>query len=271
MSRTNQEWVDYFRWNGTVAMRIPWHLGADLRDDERALIARSIAIFQLGESGEGRHLFRFARAWAERSGDDFYCEAARLHIAEEGRHSAVLRRFMNLNSIAAFKGGSSNAIFKTLRNALGSLEISIAVLVSAELIAKVYYPALRMATQSEVLRALCDQIHREEIAHVEFQTEQLARLRVVRSHLLGSATRFLHRLLYYPTVLTVWMSHRRVLKADGLTFATFWSHCSKELGDALTRIESYRRALRAESSDPAPCGIAGPKRVPGKQTGNDIS
>ena len=129
-------------------MRIPWYLGADLRDDERTLIGRSIAIFQLGESGEGRHLFRFVRAWAQRSGDDFYCEAARLHIAEEGRHSAVLRRFMNLNDIAALQAGSSNAIFKALRNALGSLEISITVLVSAELIAKVYYPALREATQN---------------------------------------------------------------------------------------------------------------------------
>jgi len=262
MSRTNQEWVDYFRWNGTVAMRIPWHLGADLHDDERALIARSIAIFQLGESGEGRHLFQYARAWAQRSGDEFYCEAARLHIAEEGRHSAVLRRFMNLNDIGALKAGSSNAIFKTLRNALGSLEISIAVLVSAELIAKVYYPALHMATQSEVLRALCDQIHREEIAHVEFQTEQLARLRLERSDFLSGATRFLHRLLYYPTVWTVWMSHRRVLKVGGLTFATFWSHCSKELKDALASIESHRWALRQRSSDPALGGIpADPMQV----------
>ena len=243
MARTNQEWVDYFRWNGTVAMRIPWHLGADLPEDERNLIAHSIAVFQLGESGEGRHLMRYAREWARRSGDDFYCEAARLHIAEEQRHSAVLRRFMSINTIASLQRGSSNAIFRTLRNALGSLEISIAVLVSAEMIAKVYYPALSRATQSEVLRALCDQIQREEITHVEFQIEQLARLRTGRSFLFSRATRLLHRVLYYPTVLTVWVTHRRVLKAGGLSFTTFWSQCHRQLGEALVAIEANQREL----------------------------
>jgi hypothetical protein len=155
----------------------------------------------------------------------------------------VLRRFMNLNDIAALQAGSSNAIFRALRNALGSLEISITVLVSAELIAKVYYPALREATQSEVLRALCDQIHREEIAHVEFQTEQLARLRMGRSFLWNALTRAFQRVLYYPTVLIVWVSHRRVLKAGRLSFTTFWSKCRKELVQALAAIELHRREL----------------------------
>lgn len=29
-TRTSEEWVRYFRGNGFVAMRVPWHLGADL-------------------------------------------------------------------------------------------------------------------------------------------------------------------------------------------------------------------------------------------------
>src|SRR5690348_13071644 len=173
--RSSQDWVDYFRCNGFVAMRVPWHLGPDLRPEERRAIAHSVQLFQLGESSEGRHLMRYAREWAARAGDAAYSEAIRMLIAEEQRHSSALARFMDLNGIARIARGTSDRIFRRLRNIFDSLEISLSVLVIAEIIAKVYYPALRVATNSEVLRAICDQVYREEIAHVDFQTEQLAR------------------------------------------------------------------------------------------------
>ncbi len=74
-TRTSEEWVRYFRGNGFVAMRVPWHLGADLLAGEKTAIARSLGLFQLGESSEGRHLMEYARAWAQRSGDAAYPEA----------------------------------------------------------------------------------------------------------------------------------------------------------------------------------------------------
>jgi hypothetical protein len=100
MNRSTQEWVDYFRWNGSVAMRVPWHIGPDLSDAERAAIAHSIQVFQLGENSEGRHLMRYAKEWAERTGDAAYPEAIRMLIVEEQRHAGVLARFMEINGIA---------------------------------------------------------------------------------------------------------------------------------------------------------------------------
>ena len=180
MNRTTQYWVDHFRWNGSVAMRVPWHIGPDLSDEERAAIAHSIQMFQLGENSEGRHLMRYAKEWADRTGDAAYPEAIRMLIVEEQRHAGVLGRFMELNGIARIKRGCTDGIFRRARNMFGSLEVSISVLVTAEIIAKIYYPALSEATASIVLRSICEQIHREEIAHVEFQTEQLARIRAGR-------------------------------------------------------------------------------------------
>jgi hypothetical protein len=180
MNRSTQEWVDHFRWNGSVAMRVPWHIGPDLSDEERAAIAHSIQMFQLGENSEGRHLMRYAKEWSERTGDSAYPEAIRMLIVEEQRHASVLGRFMEINGIARIKRGCSDGIFWWARNLFGSLEVSISVLVSAEIIAKIYYPTLSKATASIVLRAICEQIHREEIEHVEFQTEQLTRIRVGR-------------------------------------------------------------------------------------------
>ena len=225
---STQDCVDHFRWNGSVAMRIPWHIGPDLTDADRAAIAHSIQIFQLGENSEGRHLMRYAKEWATRTGDTAYPEAIRMLIGEEQRHASVLGRFMEMNNIACLKHGSSDRIFWQARNFLGNLEISISVLVTAEIIAKIYYPALRDATASIVLREICEQIQREEIAHVEFQTQQLARIRRDRPAYAIWATRLLHRLLFYPTLIIVAMSHRKAIRRASLSPHQFFIQCRRE-------------------------------------------
>jgi hypothetical protein len=237
MNRSTQDWVDHFRWNGSVAMRIPWHIGPDLSDEERAAIAHSIQMFQLGEYAEGRHLMRYAKRWADRTGDTLYPEAIRMLIAEEQRHAGVLGRFMEINGIARIKRGCTDGIFWQARNLFGSLEVSISVLVSAEIIAKIYYPALSEATASIVLRAICEQIHREEIAHVEFQTEQLARIRAGRRAYGIWATRFFHRMLFYPTLIVVGLSHRTAMRRGGLSLWQFFLRCHREFVRDLAAME----------------------------------
>ena len=242
MSRSTQDWVDHFRWNGSVAMRIPWHIGPDLGDGERAAIAHSIQMFQLGENGEGRHLMRYAKQWADRTGDTLYPEAIRMLIAEEQRHAGVLGRFMEINGIARIKRGCTDGIFWRARNLFGNLEVSISVLVSAEIIAKIYYPALSEATASIVLRSICEQIHREEIAHVEFQTEQLARIRAGRPAFGILATRLFHRVLFYPTLVVVGLSHRRALRRGGLSLRQFFVRCHREFVRDLAAMQPQRNS-----------------------------
>lgn len=249
MNRSTQEWVDHFRWNGSVAMRVPWHIGPDLSDEERVAIAHSIQMFQLGENSEGRHLMRYAKVWAERTGDTAYPEAIRMLIVEEQRHAGVLARFMEINGIVRITRGCSDGIFRRARNLFGSLEISISVLVTAEIIAKIYYPALSAATSSTVLQTICEQIHREEIAHVEFQTEQLARIRAGRSALGTWATRFLHRLLFYPTLMVVGLSHRKALRRGGLSHWQFFARCHHEFVRDLAAMEP--QAVSRLSKTPA--------------------
>jgi hypothetical protein len=237
MNRSTQNWVDYFRWNGSVAMRVPWHIGPDLSDEERAAIAHSIQMFQLGENSEGRRLMRYAKQWAERTGDTAYPEAIRMLIVEEQRHASVLARFMEINGIARIKRGCTDGIFRRARNLFGSLEVSISVLVTAEIIAKIYYPALSEATASIVLRVICEQILHEEVAHVEFQTEQLARIRLGRPAYGIWATRFFHRLLFYPTLMVVGVSHRVALRRGGLSFWQFFLRCHREFVRDLAAME----------------------------------
>ena len=170
-------WRRHFEHNARALSDIPWDVGADLTPDEVAAVSASMQEFQAGEYSEGRHLYQFARDYAARTGDYEYLRATRLFIAEEQRHALHLARFLTINDIPLIRTTFADRVFRRLRNIVRSLEISIAVLVTAELIAKVYYAALREATGSLVLRRLCDQLLRDEEAHVRFQCAQLRTLR----------------------------------------------------------------------------------------------
>lgn len=218
----SSDWRRYFEENARSLLEVPWHIGPELTDDERKAIARSLGEFQVGESSEGRHLFHYSKAYAARACDPDYVEAMRLFIAEEQRHARDLGRFLTLNGIPLVRTTFTDRVFRRLRNLFGGLEVSIAVLVTAEIVAEVYYAALREATASQILRRLCDQILSDEAKHVEFQAGQLRRLRAGRGRLAALVTTGLQRFLFLGTVPVVWAFHRRVLSRGGLPFPAYW-------------------------------------------------
>jgi hypothetical protein len=237
---STKRWLAHFRNNARTLLPIPWEVGPDLSDSDKAAITSSIQAFQLGESSEGRHLMCYARQWAERSGNADYLHAIRALIAEETRHASDLGRFMDLNGIDRIERRWTDTVFRRLRNLVGTLEISIGVLVTAEIIAKVYYAALREATQSDVLRAICAQILLDEYKHVEFQTEQLAIIRLHRSVAPLWMTLAIHRILFAGTLIVVGWSHRRALARGGFPLSKFWSECMCEFRIDLAAMNPHK-------------------------------
>jgi len=229
---TSLEWRHWFEHNARTLLDIPWHLGAELTPDESAAIAQSLKEFQAGESSEGKHLFHYAKQYADRAGDEDYVSAVRLFILEEQRHARDLGRFLTINGIPLVRTTFADRVFRRLRHLAGGLEISIAVLITAEIIAKVYYAVLREATQSVILRQLCDQILSDELRHVEFQSDQLRKLRSTRGWIGRTATMGLQRFLYSGTVLVVWFFHRRAIRHGGMSFTGWWRSCWNEFKGA---------------------------------------
>src|SRR5262245_34813272 len=137
---SSRQWCAYFRSNADELADVPWECGADLTDAERAAVAASVQGFQLGESSEGRHLLHRAREYASRSGDWQYVTAIKLFIREEQRHARDLGRFLGQNGIPLLKRTWPDTVFRWLRHRAG-LELSIGVLITAEVIARVYYAA----------------------------------------------------------------------------------------------------------------------------------
>jgi hypothetical protein len=244
---STDQWREYFLLNARQLRTIPWQAGPQLAAVEKHAIARSIQEFQLGESGEAKHLMREAKRYALKSGDAAYPHTLGLFIAEEHRHARDLGRVLDRAGLARLRKTWPDTVFRWLRHRAG-LELSIAVLVTAEVVAKVYYPALRDATGSPILRRLCEQISSDEIAHVHFQTERLAILRRGRGPLALMIRNGAHRLLFAGTALVVWHKHGRAMRSGGLSFHRFCRNLHDEMNDALARADPRRYAFAPPQS-----------------------
>lgn len=218
--RTSSEWVTYYEHNRENLMAVPWEDAYHLTPQERDTILSSIQQFQLGESSEGKRLNQLAATHAEKHADPAYADAVALFIREEQRHAAELARFMQHEGLPCLTQNTVDGIFRFLRRAV-NLEVAISVLLTAEIIAMTYYKALHDATRSPILQTICRQILRDEVQHLSFQCDGLAKLRAGRSALGMWITHQLQRVLFVNTLFVVWIGHRKVYRAGGFPFVKF--------------------------------------------------
>ncbi len=252
--KTSSEWCDYFRYNEQSLIDIPWALGVDLSETERRAIASSLQEFQLGESSEGRHMITASTRYAEETGDADYVKAVRLFIGEEHRHAVDLGRAMDLAGIERVGKTWVDSAFRWLRRGVG-LEQSIVVVISAELIAMIYYAALRDATNSRVLHRICEQILQDEVEHIRFQCERLAMIRQHSSRWQVAMSHALHRAFFGVTCLVVWRRHRRALRAGGFGFLAFWRGARHEMHKAVRLMDPRNTTLAVESASSADVNV----------------
>jgi hypothetical protein len=212
----SKSWYSYFLANALDPGDLPW-------DDAYALTAaerHSIQQFQLGESAEGGRLLDRGRAHSRAANDPHFAAALQLFIKEEQRHSAHLLRFMHAQGIPEISHHWVDSVFRRLR-VLAGLELSLRVLVTAEVIAVPYYRALGHSTASPLLRAISNRILQDEVAHLLFQSSMFARLAARRAVLHERLIWRIHRLFLLATCFIVWSEHGKVFRASGYSFEEF--------------------------------------------------
>ena len=220
-------WRDHFRASRARALVLALPDSSDLSPAERAAIEKSIRQFQRGEAGEGRRVLRRGLAYWRATGDRYFIRALRLFIAEENRHSAYLLHFMQRHGIAPVRKHWVDSVFRVLRG-LAGLELSLRMLVTAEIIAVPYYRALREATRSPLLRAICRRILQDEAAHLRYQASMLDRIGSGRGRSASWAVARLHRIFLTGTLIVVWIEHGAVFRAAGYTLARFACEAHEE-------------------------------------------
>ncbi|MCB0503506.1 MAG: ferritin-like domain-containing protein [Bacteroidetes bacterium] len=228
---TFKEWHQYFQSNRDHFDYIPWSGEPELDGFEEKLITRSIQQFQKGENSDGKHLMQLS----EKMNDDYYTLSIKGLIQEEQNHAAALGQFMAQEKIDTIGNHWLDTIFKRIIKT-PSLEFTIMVLLAAELVATVYYKALRQATYSRTLKAICRQILVDEQMHIQFQTSAL-QLFYLKHNSFG---RFLFRNFYLAFMLltsyVIWFQYSNVLKKGGYSFTKCMYALLKEFAKAMRMI-----------------------------------
>jgi hypothetical protein len=242
-----ESWIEYFQEKERRQYSFD-AVSTPLSDEEKQRITHSIQQFELGENAEGRNFLAAAERYAEQSGDSEYPLALQLFIREEQRHSRFLREFMIEEDIPRLEKHWVDSWFRKIRK-LAGLEIFITVLVTAEIIATPYYRSLLRATGNRRLRSICRQILKDEVRHIHFQAETLAKLRAAQSSLRIRLTEAAHAGFMLGTAFVVWREHKAVLRSAGYTWSTFTRACLRGLAkfDALAAPRGFKTPVRTRS------------------------
>jgi hypothetical protein len=160
-------WRRHFESN--AARPVPAVDGSGVPGDWVRPLVRSLAIFQAGESGEGRIAREIDRVGLPGIDDD-YRAALKLFVREEGRHAKILATAVRALGGELRRKQWSERLFVGGRRLLG-VRLKLLVLLAAEVVGIGLYGALaeRLGTCSigQALRELCD----DEAMHLEFHCE----------------------------------------------------------------------------------------------------
>jgi len=241
-----ERWNEHFSENRGRAEALPWRDSSRLSAREARLVAPSIQQFQLGEWARGRGFVRRAAAHPVLGRDAWFVPALRLFIEEEQEHSGILGRYLDRENIPRLKKHWLDGIFRRLRK-LAGLEACAAVLVTAEVLAIPFYQALRDATGSRLLRAICVRILCDEAAHLNYQALTLGLIRRPLSERARAIRSVCHATLFRWTAVLLWEQHGAVFRAAGWDFGRFWK-------DARRTFEYLEFRIRRVSDGDDGCG-----------------
>lgn len=238
-----QTWIHHYETNAAVHDQIRFEsLVCSLPDSIRLPLCQSLAVFQLGESGGGTRLRRYAREVAPLENFRGYQRAIDLFVCEEQAHSRLLARLVNHLGGQLIQKQWTNSIFRRLRF-LVNLEFAIQVLLTAELIAEVYYGTLYLRVKDPSVRSACQQILRDEMKHLAFQREFLSE----RLQTFSGAGRWLwqaqFRIIHALTTRVVAWDHRTCFRALGVSMTDFIQRCTQAQARFQQRLNQHVSAL----------------------------
>ena len=238
MFRDLQIWLNHFEYHAEHPRRVPAGLSDVLKPEESRLIARSMAAFQLGEQSDGDALLRSAVRFAQKHDAKSLPRIFELFIREEQRHGALLREFMEDHNLPLKQTDWTDFVFCCLRR-VGGLEARLHVLITAELIATVYYRALEVATGCQRLKVLCRTLVADELAHIGLQSQLLLTLRARKPRAAQAVIRLLHRAFFVSTAGVVYLTHRAVLRNAGYNLSGFLRACTVQQGFHLEKVWAH--------------------------------
>ncbi len=247
-----QHWIQHFETNTRLnhEMRLR-EVPCVLPEETRAPLAQSLAIFQLGESGGGTRLRRYTRSIATLEQLRGYQRAVDLFVAEEQSHAALLARTVTHLRGPLLQKQWTNSIFRWLRD-LVNLEFNIQVLLTAELIAEVYFGLLALRCPDPVVQTVAKKLLRDEMGHLAFQRDFLFERLKTLTPAAQRLWRWQFQLIHLATAAVVAWDHRACLRSIGVSPADFRARAARCWQSFQSRLEKRLHQAELEMPEGGP-------------------
>ncbi|TGK23699.1 sugar transferase [Leptospira stimsonii] len=185
----------------------------ELNPNEMRSIAYSLAIFQLGEAGEGKIAKQIDKTILFGI-DDFYREALKLFVKEEGRHARILGECVRALKGELIESNWTERLFHFGRRLLG-VRLKLMVLLAAEVIGICFYKKLAEKIPNGFVKSALLEVVKDEEKHLKFHSD-FFRIRV-RNYFTKILFRVLWRLISFAACVTVILDHRKTFKVLGIS------------------------------------------------------
>lgn len=209
------EWSSWRNYYETNKSRAAPEVGAAPEvsgEERRRALARSFAVFQLGEAGEGRIATEIDRTYF-RTIDDDYRVSLKHWVREEGRHGRVLGTAVRALGGRPESKNWTNDLLVVGRRLLG-VRLKLLVILTAEVVGVTFYGLIARALGPGQIHSALLHIVGEEEAHLRFHT------RFFRAEASTAFTRCCFTLAWWLVGLAacavVLVDHRRTLKLLGI-------------------------------------------------------
>jgi hypothetical protein len=203
MDKIFARWRDHFERNRLRPVPDLRGAAAEVPVPARALLARSLAVFQLGESKGGRLA---SEIHAVPGLSDEYRAAIMLFVDEELRHGRLLALCVEGLGGRLLERTWTESLFVAARRLFG-VRFKLVVLLAAEAVGLGFYRTVAERLPEGALRACLDEICADEVHHLRFHGDAFRGQRAFRY-------------AWYPVVgaatAVVLVDHRRTLRALGV-------------------------------------------------------
>jgi hypothetical protein len=189
MSQMQQSWPMWReRFRARVARPLPEIEAPRLTAVQARCLGRSLAIFQVGEAGEGRIAMQI-QSYRGPGITRAYCDALGLFVAEEARHGRMLAELVDALAAPRLSAAWTDVLFTALRRLMG-IRFKLLVLMAAEVVGLSFYQLIATHLEPGGFRGALEQICQDEKDHLLFHAD------FFQSQLISALDRLVFRLLW---------------------------------------------------------------------------
>jgi hypothetical protein len=209
------KWLKHFKKNALAPVRESIETISSLSDEKLIALHRSLAIFQLGEAGEGR-IAKQIDSVNIFGVNNTYRECIKLFVKEEGRHGRILALMVRSLGGKIIEHNWTESLFSFGRRLLG-IRLKLLVLLAAEAVSVVFYKIFIRELPLSGMRAALIEITRDEEFHLRFHQEFLK----IRMETILHKTIFklIWRLITLLAFIVVILDHHKSLTVFGISFS----------------------------------------------------